>query len=41
MEFVDPSKEWEVNGAFFPKQSGMDIRLKWREGVHKEILTLD
>ncbi|TID14100.1 pisatin demethylase / cytochrome P450 monooxygenase [Venturia nashicola] len=36
MEFVHPEREWKVEGYFFARQSDMDMRLKWREGVNRE-----
>jgi hypothetical protein len=37
MDFVDPEKEWRVEGSFFARQFDMDVRMKWREGVNKEV----
>lgn len=37
MEFVHPEREWKVEGSLFAKQSDMDMRIKWREGVNREV----
>jgi hypothetical protein len=36
MKFVDPDKEWRVEGSFFTRQYDMDITLAWKDGVKKE-----
>ncbi|KAE9991893.1 hypothetical protein EG327_010680 [Venturia inaequalis] len=37
IEFVHPEKEWRVEGSFFARQFDMDVRMKWREGVNREL----
>ena len=37
-EFVDPNQEWKVEEKFFAIQSGMNVRVKWRQGMSKDVL---
>jgi len=37
MNFVNPDKEWRVEGSFFARQYDMDMYLSWRDGVNKEM----
>ncbi|KAI9657108.1 MAG: hypothetical protein M1821_003274 [Bathelium mastoideum] len=36
IEMDPPGKEWDVEYLFFAKQSGMDVKIKWRKGVVQE-----
>ncbi|KAF2238438.1 cytochrome P450 [Viridothelium virens] len=35
-EMDPPDKEWEVEYLFLSKQTGMDVKIKWRQGIAKE-----
>ncbi|KAL9097808.1 MAG: hypothetical protein Q9165_000134 [Trypethelium subeluteriae] len=35
-EMDPPDKEWKVEYLFLSKQTGMDVKIKWRQGIAKE-----
>ena len=38
IELLHPEKEWKVRSVFFARQYNMDIVIRWRDGVRKQVL---